>query len=90
MREVSFMYYKKHTNTPGEYLYGVTFTIARCSWTKKPFTWMCRGQLAGYTPVSGVRAKLDREIDKRLAKELRDHARGIEMTLTCDDVKGII
>jgi len=46
--------------------------------------------LAGYTPVSGVRAKLDREIDKRLAKELRDHARGIEMTLTCDDVKGII
>ena len=51
-------------------LTSVTFTIQRCSWTKRPTTVYIRQDLKRGWHYVGVRVKLDREIDRKIAQDV--------------------
>lgn len=65
----------------------VTFVIRHCSWTHRPITIYCVRELEqmGYIKA-GVRVHLDRELDKRIAAEVRNSGKP---ELHCCDVRGI-
>lgn len=67
----------------------IDLSIMRCSWTGRPYTVKsyidCKH--AGLRPVE-VRVRLDKEIDRALAKDLERGAKYPK--LTCCDVVGVI
>lgn len=74
---------------PDGRLHTVAFAIKHCSWTGKCFTTYCWNDLicAGYGPT-GVRVKLNKRIDKRIAANIRRRA-GYLQTLDCCDVRDV-
>jgi hypothetical protein len=68
-------------------LWGVSFVIRHCSWTKRPYTVLTFNDLKTfrYTYV-GARVRLDRELDRRIADAIRHKE---DRTLTCCAVRGI-
>lgn len=70
------------------YLISVSLSIQRCSKYKRCFTGYLRNDLkqAGYSKT-GVRLRLDKEVDAELLRNIRNHA---HRTLYCWDTVGVI
>lgn len=76
----------------GGRLYGVTFTIAHCSWTGRCYTILNATDLRqrGFRPV-GVRRRLNTKLDRQIADAIarNDLAHRNGRALRCCDVEGI-
>lgn len=70
-------------------LHCVVFSILRCSWTERCYTHLMYPDLmgAGYAPV-GEKMKLDKRIDKKIARCIERHEKKYQ-TLDCCDVRGV-
>jgi hypothetical protein len=71
-------------------LWGVSFAIRHCSWTKRPYTVYTASDLKvfGFRYV-GVRLVLGSEIDRKLDDAIHHNGAGRPHGLTCCSVRGV-
>jgi len=79
---------RKITRKGNGLVHSVTFSILHCSWTERPYTVLCRSDLAtrGFTPAGCRVITSKRRLDKRLAATIANHE---DRRMTCCDVVGI-
>jgi hypothetical protein len=68
-------------------LWGVSFVIMRCSWTKRPYTIYTFTDLKVFRfTYVGARVRLDSELDRKILRAIRNNG---ERSLSCCAVRGV-